>query len=59
MMGAVLLALGADRRRPLRMLGLLVLTGVAAWNKEAFFFSRSRSIRCCAAGCRAGRPARW
>lgn len=38
MMGAVLLALGADRRRPLRMLGLLVLTGVAAWNKEAFFF---------------------
>ncbi|MCY1194148.1 hypothetical protein D9M72_54400 [compost metagenome] len=38
MMGAVLLAMGASRGTPLRLLALLALAGMAAWNKEAFFF---------------------
>jgi len=38
MMSAVLLAMGASRRAPLRLAFLLVLAGLATWNKEAFFF---------------------
>lgn len=38
LMSAVLLALGASRQTPLRLLALVALAGLATWNKEAFFF---------------------
>ncbi|WKK17315.1 hypothetical protein QQL45_26595 [Achromobacter insolitus] len=38
MMSAMLLAMGASPGRPLRLIALLLLAGVATWNKEAFFF---------------------
>lgn len=37
-MSAVLLALGASRKTPVRLLALVALGAVATWNKEAFFF---------------------
>lgn len=37
-MSAVLLALGASREAPVRLFALVVLAGLATWNKEAFFF---------------------
>ncbi|WP_313625059.1 hypothetical protein [Achromobacter sp.] len=38
MMSAALLALGASRQTPVRLLLLVSLAGLATWNKEAFFF---------------------
>jgi len=38
MMSAVLLALGASRQAPVRLVMLVMLAGLATWNKEAFFF---------------------
>lgn len=38
MMIAVLLAMNASHRTPLRLLALVVVAGLATWNKEAFFF---------------------
>lgn len=38
LMGAVLLAMGVSRHTPMRVLALLILAGLATWNKEAFFF---------------------
>lgn len=38
LMGAVLVAMGVSRHTPMRVLALLVLAGLATWNKEAFFF---------------------
>lgn len=37
-MSAVLLALGTSRQTPVRLCVLVVLAGLATWNKEAFFF---------------------
>ncbi len=38
MISAALLALGASRQTPVRLLLLVSLAGLATWNKEAFFF---------------------